>query len=205
MHISEGVLSLPVLLSGWTVAVTGTAIGLKRMRHEQLPTVAVLSACFFVASLIHIPIGPSSVHLILSGLLGVVLGTSAFPAIMVALMLQAVLFQFGGITSLGVNTTTMALPAVISYFVFRSFIISGGIHSQVAAFLCGSLSILMSAVLAAVSLAASGQAFVPAAKLIILAHIPIMVVEGLITMAAVSFLYKVRPEVLRPAYQPVSR
>lgn len=205
MHISEGVLSLPVLLGGWGIAVAGLAVGLKKMRHEQLPTVAVLSACFFVASLIHIPIGPSSVHLILSGLLGVVLGVAAFPAIMVALMLQAVLFQFGGITCLGANTTIMALPAVICYFIFRSFIVSGGIRSQVAAFLCGSLSIFLSSLLCAFSLAASGQAFFAAAKLIVLAHVPIMVLEGIITVAAVSFLYKVRPEVLRPAYQPISR
>ena len=54
----------------------------------------------------------SSAHLILNGLLGVVLGWAAFPVIFVALLLQAVLFQFGGFTVLGVNTATMGLGAL---------------------------------------------------------------------------------------------
>jgi len=41
-----------------------------------------------------------------------------FSAILVALALQAVFFQFGGITSLGVNTVIMALPAVACYYIF---------------------------------------------------------------------------------------
>ena len=73
-------------------------------------TVAILAAAFFVGSLIHVPIGPSSVHLILNGLLGMLLGWAAFPSIFVALMLQAILFQYGGITVLGVNTFKIIVP-----------------------------------------------------------------------------------------------
>ncbi len=116
MHISEGVLSTPVLISGAALAVAGTTIGLKKMDYERIPQVAVLSAAFFIASLLHVPIGPSSVHLILNGLMGLLLGWVAFPAILVGLLLQAILFQYGGLTSLGVNTVTMALPAVICFF-----------------------------------------------------------------------------------------
>ena len=81
MHISEGVLSAPVLAGGWVLAAAGTAIGLKRLDYDRLMTVAILAAAFFVASLVHVPIGPASVHLILNGLLGVILGFAAFPAI----------------------------------------------------------------------------------------------------------------------------
>ena len=63
-------------------------------------TVAILAAHFFVGSLIHVPVGPSSVHVVLNGLLGMLLGWAAFPSIFVALMLQAILFQYGGITVL---------------------------------------------------------------------------------------------------------
>ncbi len=72
----------------------------------------MLAAAFFVASLIHVPIGPSNVHLILNGIVGLLLGWAAFPAILIALVLQAMLFQYGGISTLGVNTIIMALPAV---------------------------------------------------------------------------------------------
>ena len=156
MHISEGVLSGPVLAGGWALTAVGTAIGLKRLDYDRLMTVAILSAAFFVASLIHVPIGPVSVHLILNGLVGAILGYAAFPAICVALLLQAVLFQFGGLV--------------------------------VAVLLAGGLT--------ACALALSGEAFFATAKVILVAHIPIMLIEGVLTVMAVAFLAKVRPEML---------
>ena len=111
MHISEGVLSAPVLISGAALAAAGTAIGLKRLDYDRIAQVGVLSSAFFVASLIHVNVGPASVHLILNGIVGLLLGWSAVPAILVALTLQAIFFQYGGITVLGINTLIMALPA----------------------------------------------------------------------------------------------
>ena len=58
MHISEGVLSPAVLAGGAALAVAGTAIGLKKLDYEAIPRVAILSAAFFVATLIHVPVGP---------------------------------------------------------------------------------------------------------------------------------------------------
>lgn len=78
MHISEGVLSIPVLATGAAVTAAGTIIGLKKLDSEKLVTVALLSSVFFVASLIHVPIGPSSAHLIMSGLMGMLLGWGLF-------------------------------------------------------------------------------------------------------------------------------
>ena len=85
MHISEGVLSAPVLLTGAALTAGGVAVGLKKMDSEKVPLVGVLSSAFFGASLIHVPVGPSAVHLVLNGLLGLLLGWSAFPAILVGL------------------------------------------------------------------------------------------------------------------------
>ena len=112
MHISEGILSGPVLISSAALAFAGTAIGLRKLDYDQIAKAGMLSAAFFVASLIHVPIGPSNAHLILNGLVGILLGWAAFPAILVALILHGMFFQFGGITTLGVNTIIMALPAV---------------------------------------------------------------------------------------------
>ena len=88
MHISEGILSAPVLISGGALTVVGTAIGLKRLDYDRIMGVAIMAATFFVAALIHVPLGPGSVHLVLNGLLGVVLGWACFPAILIALLLQ---------------------------------------------------------------------------------------------------------------------
>ena len=118
MHISEGVLSPPVLLTGAALTAVGVAVGLKKMDSEKVELVGVLSSAFFVASLIHVPVGPSAVLLVLNGLLGLLLGWTAFPAILVGLALQALLFQFNGLTTFGINTFNMAMPVVCCYYLF---------------------------------------------------------------------------------------
>ena len=197
MHISEGVLSPPVLLVGAAVTVVGTAIGLKKMDYDRIMTVSLLTATFFVASLIHVPIGPGSVHLILGGLLGIVLGWACFPAILVALFLQALFFQFGGIIVLGANTTNMALPALLCFYIFRPLCVQGGRKGHLAAFGAGFFAILFSSLLMALSISISDQGFLQVARLVVIAHIPVMIIEGFITMFAVSFLAKVQPEFLQ--------
>lgn len=217
MHISEGVLSVPVLISGWGLTLAGTAAGIKKIKNEDIPKVAVLSASFFVTSLIHVPFGVTSVHLILNGLLGILLGWAAVPSILIALLMQAILFQYGGLSSLGVNTIIMALPAVMSYHIFINTIRKKRLNSHIAdnndqavyifnflrnnslciiAFFCGALAIAVSALLLGVALAFSGNEFVLVAKLAVIAHIPVMIIEGIITASCVLFLKKVKPEAL---------
>ncbi len=197
MHISEGILSAPVLVTGAALAAGGVALGLKKMDYERIPEVAVLSSAFFVASLIHVPLGPSSVHLVLNGLVGVLLGWIAFPSILVALTLQALLFQFGGFTVLGVNTFNMAAPAVVSYYLFNYLVRRGNYTvSAGAAFLAGALGVGGGAMLIALCLVTTGEEFINVAKVILLAHMPVMIIEGLITSFCVLFLKKVKPELL---------
>ena len=113
MHISEGVLSAPVLLAGWAVTAPAVAAILWRVRQSEIPRIACFSALFFVASFVHLPVGVSSMHLMLSGLVGAFLGSRAILAIFVALFLQGVFFGFGGLSVLGVNTAVIGFPAVL--------------------------------------------------------------------------------------------
>ncbi|MGD2099696.1 MAG: cobalt transporter CbiM [Desulfobacterales bacterium] len=196
MHISEGVLSGPVLISGGALAAVGTAIGLKKLDYDHIAKAGILSAAFFVASLIHVPIGPANAHLILNGLVGLLLGWAAFPAILVALVLQAMLFQFGGITALGVNTIIMALPAVICYLVFSPFLLKKSSLALLAAFACGFLSVALSALILGMALVFTEENFLQVSAIVIAAHIPVMIIEGLITAMCVAFLKKVQPSML---------
>ncbi len=197
MHISEGVLSAPVLLTGAVATTIGVIIGLKQLSAEKIPQVALLSAAFFVASLVHVPLGPSSVHLILNGLIGMILGWLSFPALLVALFLQAILFQFGGLTTLGVNTFNMAFPGVVVYYLFRPWIKErASLISSIGAFLAGALGVLLAGIFVALELSFTGENFRSAAKLILMAHLPIMIIEGIVTLLIVGFLQKVRPEIL---------
>ena len=107
-HVVDGILSTPVIVAGTAMAAVGIAVGLRRVDGVRLPPVS--RAAFFVASLVHVPLGPSNAHLILNGLLGIVLGLAALPAIFVGLFLQALFFGYGGITVLGVNTIVMGVP-----------------------------------------------------------------------------------------------
>ena len=196
MHISEGVLSGPVLISGAALAAAGTAIGLKKLDYDRIARAGILSAAFFVASLIHVPIGPSNAHLILNGLVGLLLGWAAFPAILVALVLQAMLFQFGGITALGVNTIIMALPAVICYLAFSPFLHKNATLALVATFACGFLSVFLSAIILALSLLFTEENFFEVSAIVVAAHVPVMIVEGIITAICVAFIRKVQPAML---------
>jgi len=197
MHISEGVLSREVLAAGAVLTAGGVTVGLRTLDYDRIPQVALLSSAFFVASLIHVPVGPSSAHLILGGLVGMILGWAAFPALLVALLLQAVLFQFGGLTTLGVNTFTMAFPAVVCYHLFNPGARNWRIPSAMAAgFAAGFLSVFLSALLVALCLIGTEQAFRSAAAALFLSHIPIMIIEGLMCATVVGFLRNVRPELL---------
>jgi cobalt/nickel transport system permease protein len=198
MHISDSVLAAPVLAAGAVLAAGGVGYGLRRLPWERMMTAGLLSSAFFVASLIHIPLGPGSVHLILNGLMGAVLGWAALPAMAAALFLQALLYQFGGLVVLGVNICIMAFPAVGCGLLFRRWF--AGRRRVPAAFACGFLSIFCSALLCALALALSGDAFLAAAWGILLAHIPVMFIEGGLTAVIVSFLAKIAPEMLAPGH-----
>jgi len=198
MHISDGVLSAPVCAGGYAAACGIIAATIRKIKVDEMPKVAVITSAFFVASLIHVPLGPTSVHLILNGLVGVILGPAAFVSIFVGLILQAFLFQHGGITTLGVNAIMMGTPALLAYELFKlrnKFNFKA--NSFIFGFLAGILGVFFGTVILALALITTGSEFVGVAKYAVLVHIPVMIIEGIVTGFIVSFLMKVKPEVLR--------
>jgi cobalt/nickel transport system permease protein len=207
MHLHEAVLSgspegIAVLCVGAVGTMAGTYLGLRSMDHEQVPRVAMVSAVFFVVSLIHVPLGVTSVHLVLNGVVGLLLGWAAFPALLIALLLQAVLCAHGGLLALGVNTLAMGLPAVAVHYGFHRVAAS---DNPKLAFLAGcgagAVAMLGSAVLMAAALWSAGEAFALAAKAVIGFHLAVVIIEGVVTGTVVVFLRQVRPELLRLALQ----
>ncbi|MCK8823635.1 cobalt transporter CbiM [Fuchsiella alkaliacetigena] len=201
MHISEGVLTAPILVTGAVTAVSGVAVGLKSMKDCQIPKVAIVTAALFVAALIHVPLGPTSVHLVLNGIAGIILGWQVFPAFLVALVLQLLLFQFGGLTVLGVNVVLMATPAIICYYLFKSvFNLSRQQDSTYllggAAFICGGLAIVISTLIMAGVLMLAEDSFLQLARVIIVSHLPVLVIEAVLSMLVVVFLLRVKPQLL---------
>lgn len=192
-HIPDGIVSTPVLLAGALVAAGGIGLGLRRLTPERLPKVAVLSALFFVASLVHFPVGLTSVHLMLGGLAGLLLGWAAFPAIAVGLILQAVLFGFGGLLVLGVNIANIALPAVLLGLAGRTMLA----RPTLAGLVAGGGAVAGTALMVALSLALSGREFQVGAQALAVTYIPLLAVEAVFTAALLGLLVKVKPEALR--------
>jgi cobalt/nickel transport system permease protein len=155
----------------------------------------------FVASLVSIPVGPSSVHVLLSGLMGLMLGAANFPAVLVILLLQALLFGFGGLTTLGVNTVNIALPGVLFALLLGPAIRRTGHAAKRAALagLVGALSVAGTGSLVALSLALSSSDYTPVAKVLIATYVPLAIGEAFVTATIVTFLARVQPAALRPA------
>ncbi len=178
------------------LAAAGTFVGLRKIESDDVPRVGLLSAVFFVVSLIYVPVGPTSIHLIGSGIAGLILRWKAFPAILVGLFLQAVFFQYGGLTTLGVNTLNMAMPAVLVGILFRRAINMSSGAALTGAFLAGALAILGGAILVTASLLLSSLDYAAPAAWALVAHLALMVIEGIMCALCVGFLRKVKPEML---------
>ena len=197
MHISDGVLSPCVVGIGWAVALPTLAISVRRLRTEQVGAYGVVAAAFFACSTIHVPVGPFSMHLVLSGIAGLLLGWGALTVVTVGLLLQALFIGFGGLTVLGVNISIMALPGAIMGVFGRKWIKQASVKKRPwIGSLIGGGTILISAILLYVTLATTHTAFIPLAKLVFLGHIPIAIVEGIISFWLVHFLQKVKPSLL---------
>lgn len=228
MHISEGVLPAGVIAAGWLVLIILLilTIGWSRKRlgniSEKVPLIAVVTAAFFVACLFKVPVGPTSLHLVLSGLVGILLGPLALVCIFIGLLLQALLFQNGGITVLGINSVVMGLPAIIAWFIYSA--LSKKTNTAFSAGLASTFSILLSTLLLAFVFIVAGINFggltaladyasgIPILSsivsvlanspvglttfLLLLMNLPLMVIEGIICAFIVPFIEKVKPEML---------
>jgi len=210
MHIPDGILPLPVTGTGYAATAATAWYSIHRIRQKEdyrqdIPKASLLTAAFFVASWIHIPIPPTSVHLVLNGLLGALLGYYAFPAILIGLFFQAVMFGHGGLTTLGINAVIMGLPAIIAHYIFRLRKWGSGDNRKKTGFFGFLAGVVATGISVAIfvgilltNLPAELNVVSERAAVITLAtaHIPVIFIEGAITSLVTSFLWRVRPGML---------
>ncbi|MEO0407946.1 MAG: cobalt transporter CbiM [Cyanobacteria bacterium P01_A01_bin.135] len=213
MHIPDGILPAQICAAGYAITAPVTWYSLRKLNRQADPTAGIpkaslLTAAFFVASSIHIPIPPASVHLVLNGLLGAVLGYYAFPAILVGLFFQAVLLGHGGLTTLGINAVMIGVPALVAYNLFTlRHQLRRTVSDRLADGLCGFLAGAVGLGLAALIFFALIITTIPAGfdqvveqraiYGLTLAHIPLALIEGSFTAMLVTFLQRAKPEVLQ--------
>ena len=113
VHISDGILLTSWQLLGALLALAMLASSARHFSDDEVPRLGVMTAAFFVASQIHLPVGGvGSAHLLLNGLMAVVLGRRAAVGIAIGLAMQMLLFGHGGWGTLGVNFVVYTLPTL---------------------------------------------------------------------------------------------
>ena len=197
MHLADGVLNLPTAVATYGITAAMLGYSIKNIREEEMPRISLMTGAFFAASLISIPVGPSTIHPFLGGLMGIILGRHAPLAFFVGLLLQAVLFQHGGLTTLGANTVMLALPALLVYRLFhamqgRDLFLRGALAGGLA--VLGTLFILIIALL--FSDQRFGEGFFSVVNLLIVGHLPLIVIEAILTGFALKLLHTAKPELL---------
>ncbi|ACB86037.1 CbiM family transporter [Natranaerobius thermophilus] len=200
MHIADGVLSLPVVVS--TFGATAAAVGysVKGIEEEEVPKISLMAGGFFAVSLISIPVGPSTIHPLFAGLLGVILGKRAPLAIFVGLLLQAVLFQHGGLTTLGANTFMLAVPALLSYKIYYGIVNRGALFKGA---LVGGLAVVITVIILILLLLLANFQFTEGTfstiNILVVGHLPLIFIEALVTGSALKLVEHSNPELLNIA------
>lgn len=200
MHIPDGFLSTPVWAGLDAAAIPVVGYFVRRTQAEfdeaRVPLLGVMGAFIFAAQMINFPVGVgTSGHLVGGALLALTLGPYAATVVMTAiLVVQALVFQDGGITALGANTLNMAVIGVWLGYLPAKLAGDGRGLRRVAVFFGGWLSLFGAALLATVELSLSGVApNRPLFASMLGIHAVTGVAEGAITLGALETIARLSP------------
>jgi cobalt/nickel transport system permease protein len=210
MHVTDGILPIAVCAGGYAISGLASWYSLKKINEKKepkkgIPKASLGTAAFLAASLIYIPVPPTSVHLLLIGLMGILLEYYAFPAILISLLFQAIMFQHGGLTTLGVNAVIMGLPAMLCHYIYKHtkrFTKNSNFMNGIIGFSIGAIGVIISVLLFYIVI----TNFIPAhldvetekkaVYTLTIAYIPLAFIEGIFTSLLLIYLKKVKPEML---------
>jgi cobalt/nickel transport system permease protein len=222
MHIPDGYLSPSTCVCMLGAAAPFWLVALNRVKRmlntRMIPLLALFAAFAFVIMMFNLPLpGGTTGHAVGMGVASIVLGPwASMLAISVALVIQAVFFGDGGITTIGANCFNMAIVgSLVSYGAYRvlgrgAFI--GSRRRVLAAGIAGYAAINVAALCAAIEFGiqplffhdASGAPLYAPYSLSI--SIPAMLIghlsfaglaELVISSGLVAWLQKVDPSLLR--------
>jgi cobalt/nickel transport system permease protein len=207
MHIPDGFLNLPISLLCWGATIMLLAIAVRRTQGQlgerQVPLMGVMAAFIFAAQMINFPVaGGTSGHLLGGALAAIALGPWAGMLVMASVIgVQGLLFQDGGLVVMGANILNMGLlTALIGYGLYRGAIGLNGNARLAVAGTAAWLSVMAGALATSLELWLSGTArldiVVPA---MLGVHALIGIGEALITVAALAFILRTRPDLLETA------
>jgi cobalt/nickel transport system permease protein len=204
MHLPDGFLSLVISILCWVVTVGLVGLSIKRtertLGERQVPLMGIMAAFIFAAQMINFPIpGGTSGHLLGGTLAAITLGPWAGMLVMTAVIsVQALLFQDGGLLVMGANILNMGLLTVmVGYGLYRPLIGRSQNLRLVIIGLAAWISIITGALFTSLELWLSGTARLEIVLPAMLGwHTIIGLGEALITVAAIAFILRTRPDLL---------
>jgi|TARA_R110002050_G_scaffold277548_1_gene423278 cobalt/nickel transport system permease protein len=196
VHIADGVLTLESTVVVSAISLVCLYISIKSIKDEKITLAAAMSAMFFIATFIHVPLGVTQIHLVLIGVIGILIGWMSFISIFIALVLQALLLGYGGVVSLGVNLFVMGMPAIIVYYLYNMEI-TNKLNEKVKFFLVGFLGTFFATLFLAIILLFSKPEYEYASYTIFIVDSGAMLIEGIISMFLLQFIKKTYPKILK--------
>lgn len=213
MHMADALISPAV--GGTMLATTAgvAAYSIKKLQNEldekKIPLMGVMGAFVFAAQMINfsIPGTGSSGHLGGGMLLAILLGPYAgFLTMASILLIQALFFGDGGLLAYGCNvfnlgfyTCFIAYPFIYKWITRKGVtskrIFAGSMASALVALQLGAFSVVLETLL-------SRKTELPFEKFVLLMqpiHLAIGIVEGLVTAAIITFVWRARPDILEKA------
>ena len=210
MHMSDALISPMTGGIGYLVSGTAITYSLYKLKQKssdfQIPLMGIMGAFIFAAQMINftIPGTGSSGHICGSLLLAVLLGPYAATIVISSvLMTQALFFADGGLLSLGCNIINMGIiPCFIAYPLIYLPLVGDSKNRKRIWFACITASILglqlgaLSVVLETTFSGISELPFKEFSMLMLPIHLPIGLMEGIITAFIVNTIKETRPELL---------
>jgi len=208
MHIPDGFVDIPVAAATYVASGGSLAYAVRRTNEElgekQVPLMGVMGAFIFAAQMLNFPVaGGTSGHLIGGALAAILLGPWAGMLIMASvLVVQALIFQDGGLVALGANVLNMGVVAcLVGHYIFtwlKRLLGEGTQGVVISGFVAAWTSVVAAAIVCALELAISGtSALAVVLPAMTLVHVLIGVGEGLITVAVLVFLTATRRDLLQ--------
>jgi cobalt/nickel transport system permease protein len=204
LHIPNNFLSLAVSILCWVITASVLAVAIsktnKSLGERQVPLMGIMAAFIFAAQMINFPVaGGTSGHLLGGALVAVLLGPWAGMLVMTAVVtVQALLFQDGGLVEMGANILNMGIiTVVIGYGLYRAVMTQNRTAKLGTIGFAAWLSVMASALATSLEIWLSGNAkleiIIPA---MLFVHALIGIGEALITVAALGFILRTRPDLM---------
>ena len=158
MHIPDGYLGPQTYIPLYGAFIAAAGVAVKKVRHavaaRNIPYLGMAAAFSFLIMMFNLPVpGGTSGHAVGSAVIAILFGPwAAVIAVSVALIIQALLFGDGGITTLGANCFNMAVfMPFFSYYTFKLLCRKSEKKKMVfsAAFIAGYAGLVMTSVLTA--------------------------------------------------------